>query len=45
MKVYDLTGYKCAEISNSNDNSYFIDTFYDYKIKKHFIITTNLGVC
>ena len=42
IKVFDLQGNKIKEINNSyNDNTYFIDSYYDYKSSNNFIITAN----
>ena len=41
IKVFDLDGNKVKEINNSNDRTYFIDTYYDNKLSKNFIITGN----
>ena len=41
IRIYDLKGNKIKEINNSKDDTYFIDAFYDKKIKKNFIITGN----
>ena len=42
IKVFDLKGNKIKEINNSyNDNTYFIDSSYDYKSSNNFIITAN----
>ena len=43
IKVFDLAGKKIREISNSKNNSFFIDVYYDNKNKKIFIITGNEG--
>ena len=41
MKVYDLTGKKIKNIRNSLYSSYFIDTYYDNKKSKNYIISGN----
>ena len=41
IKVFDLKGNKIKEIDDSNDQTVFIDTFYDKKLSKIFIITGN----
>ena len=43
IKVYDFYGVKAKEISNSNEDTYFIDTYYDKKLFKNFILTGNIG--
>ena len=41
IKVFDLKGNKIKEINNSNDKTYYIDTYYDNKLKINFIINSN----
>ena len=41
IKVFDLQGYKIKEIPNSNERAIFIDTYYDSKFGKNFIVTCN----
>ena len=41
MKIFDFTGKKIKEIKNSNKRTFFIDTYYDLKLSKLFIITGN----
>ena len=43
VKVYDLNGTKIKEINNSNEETVFIDSFFDKKTSKYFIITGNRG--
>ena len=43
IKVFDFKGNKIKELNDSNDNTYFIDTFYDNKYSKNYIITGNNG--
>ena len=43
IKVFDFYGVKNKEISNSNEDTYFIDTYYDKKLFKYFILTGNIG--
>ena len=43
IKVYDFYGVKSKEICNSNEDTYFIDTYYDKKLFKYFILTGNIG--
>ena len=44
IKVYDLKGKKIKEINNSNNTTFFIDSFYCEKLSKNFIITGNSDV-
>ena len=44
IKVYDLKGRKIKEINDSNDATFFIDSFYSDKMSRNFIITGNTGV-
>ena len=39
IKVYDFKGNKIKEINDSNDDTDFIDTYYDNNLNKVFIIT------
>ena len=41
LKIFDLKGNKIKEINNSNDKTFFIDTYYDQKLSKIYIITSN----
>ena len=43
IQVYDLEGNKITQIFDSNDYNYFIDTFYDNKLSKYFIISGSNG--
>ena len=43
IKIFDLKGNKVKEINNSNYSTFFIDTYYDNKLSKNFIITGNKG--
>lgn len=43
LKVYDLSGNKIQEINDSYGSVSFVDTFYDIKTSKNYIITGNLG--
>lgn len=43
IKTFDFNGNKISELSNSNDNIIFIDTYYDNKLSKNFILTGNIG--
>ena len=41
IKIFDFNGIKIKEINNSNNNTLFIDTFYDYKSSKIYIIASS----
>ena len=41
IKVYDLKGNIIKVISEPNERSYIIDSYYDEKLEKNFIITGN----
>ena len=41
VKVFDLNGNKIKEINDSKDQTRLIDSFYDNKLLKFFIITGN----
>ena len=41
IKIFDFNGNKIKEINDSNDNTLFIDTYYDNKISKKYIVTAN----
>ena len=41
IKVFDFQGNKIKEINNSNDKTYFIDSFFDNITMKNYIITGN----
>ena len=41
IKVFDFKGNKIKEINNSDDRTCFIDTYYDIKLSKNYIITGN----
>ena len=43
IKVFDLNGKKIKEITNSNENTFFIDIYYDNILSKNYIITGNQG--
>ena len=43
VKVYNLKGNKIKEINNSNNNTFFIDCYYDKKLSKNYNITGNEG--
>ena len=41
IKIFDLKGNIIKEIEDSKANTYFIDSYFDEKISKIFIITSN----
>ena len=41
IKIYDLKGKIINQINDSNEKTYFIDTFYDTLSNKRFILTGN----
>ena len=41
MKVYNFNGEKIKEIPDTNDCTFYIDSYYDQKLSKNFIITGN----
>ena len=43
IKIFDLNGNKIKEINDSDDNTYFIDSYYDEQLSKNYIITGNEG--
>ena len=43
IKIFDLKGNKIKEINDSDDNTYFIDSYYDEQLSKNYIITGNEG--
>jgi WD40 repeat protein len=43
IKVFDFNGNKIKEINNSNEETLFIDTYYDNITSKIYIITGNNG--
>jgi len=43
IKVFDFNGHKLKEIDDSNDNTFYIDIYYDNQLNKNFIITGNFG--
>jgi regulator of replication initiation timing len=43
IKIFDFYGVQTKEIPNSNEDTYFIDTYYDKKLFKYFILTGNIG--
>ena len=43
MKVFNHKGKKIKEINDSNNNTFFIDIYYDKKYFKKYILTGNYG--
>jgi len=43
IKIYDFDGKKINEINDSNNTTYFINTYYDNKLHKNFIVSGNKG--
>ena len=43
IKVFNFSGNKIKEINNSNEQTFFIDTYYDKLLREKFIITANVG--
>ena len=43
IRIFDFNGYIIKEISNSNEQTYFIDTYYDNILCKNYIISGNVG--
>ena len=41
IKIFDFNGNKMKEINDSNYKSFFIDSYYDYKSNKNYIISAN----
>ena len=41
LKIYNFRGEKIKEINNSDDCTFFADTYYDDKLSKNFIVTGN----
>ena len=41
IKIFDLEGKKIKVIKNSNERSFFIDTYYDNKYDKNYILVGN----
>ena len=41
LKIYDFEGKQIREIENSEDKSFLIDTFYNSKSKKYYIVVAN----
>jgi len=43
IKVFDFSGNKIKEFNNSNDQTFFIDIYYDKLLCENYIITGNVG--
>lgn len=43
IKVFDFYGSQKKEIKYSNDNTFFIESYYDQKLSNNYIITGNRG--
>lgn len=43
IKVFDFYGNQKKEIKYSNDNTFFIESYYDQKLSNNYIITGNRG--
>ena len=43
IKIFDFNGKEIKEIKNSNEYTLFVDTYYDNKSSKIYIITCNKG--
>ena len=43
IKIFNFQGQKIDEIKDSEDQTFFIDTYYDTILNKNFIITGNFG--
>ena len=43
IKIYDFNGNKIKEIRYANNNTFYIDTYYDIDTKINYIITGNYG--
>ena len=43
IKIFDFKGNKIKEINNSNEITFFIDSYYDKILYKNYIITGNLN--
>ena len=41
IKIFNFNGKKIKEINDSNENTFFIDSFYDYKTSQNYIITSH----
>lgn len=45
IRVFDFSGKMIKEINNSKNRTFFIDSYYDKKLSKNFILTGNDGFC
>ena len=43
IKIFDFNANKIKEIDNSNNDTFFIETYYDNILGKNYIITGNVG--
>ena len=43
IKIYNFYGEYIKDIANSNEDTYFIDCYYDIKLNKYFILTGNIS--
>ena len=43
IKVLNFSGNKIKEINNSNEQTFFIDTYYDKLLREKYIITANVS--
>ena len=43
IKIFNFYGEYIKDITNSNEDTYFIDTYYDNKLNKYFILTGNIS--
>ena len=43
IKVYDIRGNKIKNIDDFNDKIYYIDSYFDHKLCKNYIITGNVS--
>ena len=41
MKIYDFNGEKIKELNDTKDCTFFIDSYFDEKLSKNFIVTGN----
>ena len=43
IKIFDFYGEYIKDIADSNEDTYFIDCYYDNKLNKYFILTGNIS--
>ena len=43
IQIFNLNGIKIKEIENSNEDTFFIDNYYDIELNKNYILTGNNG--